>query len=407
MHCRRISNLPFLYKPDAIHESTTKSHFRLTESSSIPVVQPKTTNLTTHRTNFKMTSGDKSGDFVTTHSDFKPLPISKAKLVRPVTKVRIRVPEEKYPEPTYRSSYTKHEVSPILYAKEPGSPGVGSSLRQEKKNRYDCSYREQFLYRGCPPLSPLDSTEKQRVQHSAVPMGDRGKIQDKQTTYSSFSRQSGDRSPGSLLYKRKKTQPFKLREVRDDEWTTASSEEFPSHECGPVRLERRCPTLSSVFKGEKLTGDQDKVSTTNQSFLSEMNRSEFPVHVDGPSIRTLSSVTFGRPDLAGKYYSTTSQEQFPSKTALRLKPALFPPSHILEQELDQMLTTMQKDFVPLNSRRQELSPSQLQQVKDSHIRPLRSKHDFRTTHNETYVSQPHCKASQDNLPLRNVSHMPF
>ncbi|XP_058641286.1 uncharacterized protein si:ch211-198o12.4 [Onychostoma macrolepis] len=408
MYCSRISNLPFLYKPDGIYESTTKSHFRLIDSSSIPVIQPKITNLTMHRTNFKMTSGDRSGDFVTTQSDFKLLPMSKAKLVRPVTKVRISVPEGKYPEPTYGSSYTKHEVSPILIAKESGSAGVGSSLRQEKKNRYDCSYQEQFLYSGCPPLSPLESIEKQRVQYSAVPMGDREKIQDKQTTYSIFFRQSVDHSPESLLYKRKKRQPFKLRQLRDDEWTTISSEEFPSHECGPIHLERRCPTLSSVFKGEKLTGNQESLSTTNQSFLSEINRSEFPVHVDGPSIRTLSNVTFGRPDLAGKYYSTTSQEQFSSKEVLRPKPSVYPPSHmLLEQESDQMLTTIQKDFVPLNSRRQELSPSQLQRVKDCHIKPRQSKHDFRTTHNETYVFKPYCKASQDNSSLRNISHMPF
>ncbi|KTG38582.1 hypothetical protein cypCar_00017676 [Cyprinus carpio] len=89
---------------------------------------------------------------------------------------------------------------------------------------------------------------------------------------------------------------------------------------GPIHLERRCPTLSSVFKGEKLTDNQERLSTTNQSFFLEINRSEFPVHVDGPSIRTLSNVTFGRPDLAGKYYSTTSQKQFPSKEVLRPKP---------------------------------------------------------------------------------------
>uniref|UniRef100_A0A671MBY3 Uncharacterized LOC107661345 n=1 Tax=Sinocyclocheilus anshuiensis TaxID=1608454 RepID=A0A671MBY3_9TELE len=397
MYCSRISNLPFLYKPDGIYQSTTKSHFRLIDRTSVPAIQPKITNLTMQRTNFKMTSEDRSGDFVTTHSDFKYLPMSKAKLVRPVTKVRISVPEGKYPEPTYRSSYTKQEVSPILIAKEPGSAGVGSSLRQEKKNRYDCSYQEQFLYSG--------------FQYSAVPMGDRDKIQDKQTTYSSFFRQSGDHSPETLLYKRKKPQPFKLRELHDDEWITKSSEEFPSHKCSPVHLERRCPTLSSVFKGEKLTGNQERLSTTNQSFLSEINRSEFPVHVDGPSIRTLSNVTFGRPDLAGKYYSTASQEQFPSKEVLRPKPPVYPLSHVLlEQgtfESDRMLTTMQKDFVPLNSRRQELSPSQLQRVKDSHIRPRHSKHDFRTTHNETYMSKPYCKASQDNPSLRNISHMPF
>ncbi|XP_073675529.1 uncharacterized protein [Garra rufa] len=408
MYCSRISNLPFLYESDGIYESTTKSHFKLNDKTSVPVIQPKITNLAMYRTNFKMNSGVKTGDFVTTHSDFKPVPVSKAKLVRPITKVRISVPEGKYPETTYRSSYIKHEASPILPAKESGSAGVGASLRQEKKNRYGSSYEEQFLYSCCPPLPPLESIEKQRVQYSAVPMGDQEKIQDKQTTYSSSFGQTGDHSPESLLYKRKKSQPFKLRELCGDEWITVSSEEFPSHKCGPIYLERRCPTLSSVFKGEQLKGNQERPLTTNQSFFSEINRSQFPVYVDGPSIRTLSNVTFGRPDLAGKYYSTTSQEQFPSKEALRPKSSVYPPSHVLfEQESDRMITTMQKDFVPPNCRRQELSPSQLQRVKDSHIRPRHSKHDFRTTHSETYVPKPYCKAFLDNPPLRNISHMPF
>ncbi|KAL0186332.1 hypothetical protein M9458_018002, partial [Cirrhinus mrigala] len=65
-----------------------------------------------------MNSGDGSGDFATTHSDFKPLPVSRASIVQPITTVRISVPEGKYPEPTYRSSYTKHEVSPVHPAKE-------------------------------------------------------------------------------------------------------------------------------------------------------------------------------------------------------------------------------------------------------------------------------------------------
>ncbi|RXN09772.1 hypothetical protein ROHU_009268 [Labeo rohita] len=313
-----------------------------------------------------MNSGDRSGDFATTHSDFKPMPVSRPRLVQPITTVRISVPEGKYPEPTYRSSYTKHEVSPVRPAKESGSTGVGSSLRQEKKNGYGCSYQEQFLYSWCPPLPPLESIEKQRVQYSAVPMGDREKIQDKQTTYSSSFGQSG-----------------------------------------PVYLQRRCPTLSSVFKGERLKSNERPL-TTNQSFFSEINRSQFPSYVDGPSIRTFSNVIFGRPDLAGKYYSTTSQEQFQSKEVLRHKSSVFPPSHMLfEQEPDRMITTMQKDFVPLNCKRQTLSPSQLQQVKDSHIRPRHSKHEFRTTHNEAYAPKPYCKASLDNPPLRNISHMPF
>lgn len=128
MYCSRISNLPFLYKPDGIYESITKSHFRLNDSTSISVNQPKITNRTMYRTNFKMNSGDRSGDFATTHSDFKPMPVSRPRLVQPITTVRISVPEGKYPEPTYRSSYTKHEVSPVRPAKESGSTGQYCTL---------------------------------------------------------------------------------------------------------------------------------------------------------------------------------------------------------------------------------------------------------------------------------------
>ncbi|XDV51884.1 hypothetical protein PO909_020678, partial [Leuciscus waleckii] len=145
-----------------------------------------------------------------------------------------------------------------------------------------------------------------------------------------------------------------------------------------------------------------------QCFFPKIDRNQFPKHVDGSAIRTLSNVKFGRPELAGCFYSTTSQEQFPPKEVDHPKPTIYPPSNMLrEQEPERMLSTSHTDFVPLNSRRQELSPSHLQRVKYSHIRPEQSKHDFRTTHNEVFVPKPYCKASLDNSPLQHFSHMAF
>ncbi|XP_052466114.1 uncharacterized protein LOC128022514 [Carassius gibelio] len=433
-----ISNLPFLDGADDMFATTNKSHFKLVDASvkskrdvvlqpvsplfqceeqkylakyqretalsfpshpAPPVIQPNLTHFNLH-------SEDRCGDYETSQSELKPLPKCAAK-IRPTTAVRTSLPEDKYPEPTYRSSYVKHKVSRIFRAKQSAKTGVGSSLIMDRRDRFRSSYHEQFQYRWY--LRPPE-TEKHQIPYSSVVMGEREKTY-KQTYSTSFG-QSGDHSSAEfkecLLPKIKKSRRINLREVPDDKWTTNSSEEFHAHKCGPVHFERRCPTLSSVFKGETLTCDQQRLSTTNQCFFPKINRSHFPVHVDGASLRTLSSVEFGRPDLAGSFYSTATQEQFPPKEAVHPKPPIYPPSHVLfEQEPDQMLTTMQKDFVPLNCRRQKMSPSQLQQVKDSHIRPRHSKHDFRTIHNEAFVPKSYCKASLEKPPLQHVSHMAF
>ncbi|XP_051768922.1 uncharacterized protein si:dkey-13m1.5 isoform X2 [Ctenopharyngodon idella] len=447
----RISNVPFLDGANDMYITTNKSNFKLADNiamqkrdiirqpvsehlqredhndlgmyqtetalsfpshSPVHVIQQVLTHLTMQSTNIKMHSGNSCGDFETTQSDFKTLPMSAAQLIRPTTAVRIALPGSKCPESTYRSSYTEHEVSPVLRAQETLNTGVGSSLNEDKRDQFSSSYRKQFKYRWCPTPSPSESSKKQRIQYSSVAMGDREKILNKQTTYSTSFSESGAHSFAKfreyLLPKINKSRPFNLRELADEKWITTSSEEFRAHKCGPIHLERRSPTLSFVFKGEMLKGNQERLSTTNQSFFPKIDRAQFPVHVNGASIRTLSNVKFGWPDLAGRFYSTTSQEQFPSKEVVRPKPPIYPPSYVLlEQAPDRMLTTVQKDFVPLNSRRQELSPSQLQQVKDSHIRPQHSKHDFRTTHNEAFVPKPCCKASLDNPPLQHISHMPF
>ncbi|XP_056324805.1 uncharacterized protein si:dkey-13m1.5 [Danio aesculapii] len=374
----------------------------------VPPIEPKLTHLTMQSSNFKMPYGDVCGNFETSHADFKPMPMSAAQLLRPTTAVWTNVLEIKCPETMYSSYYTKHDVSPILKAKETTKTGVSLNLRQDKKDKIcSSSYQEQFQYRQCPSNPPLQSIEKQRVQYSSVAMGDRDKILNNQTTYSTYFRPSVDNSSPKFRNNTKSLH-INLRELPDDKWTTTSSDQFCAHTFGPIHLEHRSPTLSSVFKGELLNANQERLSTTNQQFFPKMKSAKFPVHVDGSSIRTLSNVEFGKPNMAGCFYITTTQEQFPHKEVVHPKTPVYPPSHVLfEQEPDQLLTTMQNDFIPLNSRRQELSPGQLQQVKETHIRPRNSDHDFRTTHNETFVPKPYCKEFLENPPLQHISHMPF
>uniref|UniRef100_A0A671NFQ7 Uncharacterized LOC107655992 n=1 Tax=Sinocyclocheilus anshuiensis TaxID=1608454 RepID=A0A671NFQ7_9TELE len=410
----RISNLPFLDGADDMYTSTNKRHFKLADTTvvakrDIILQPPKLTHLTMQRTNFKLHSDDSCGDVETTPSELKPLPMCAAKIIRPITAVMTSLPEGKYPEPTYRASYIKHKVSRTLRAKQSAKTGVGSSLIMDRRDRYCSSYHEQFQYRWSP--RPPLSAEKQQIQCSSVAMGDHEKTMDKQTMYSSSFRQSAGHSSAEfkecLLPKINKCRPINLREVPDTNWTTALFEDFHAYK-GGMYINCICPNLSSLFKGEILMGNKERLSTTNQCFFPKIKRSQFSVHVDEAGIRTLSNGKFGRPDLDGRFYSTTAQEQFPSKEAVHPKPPIYPPSHVLcEQEPDRMLVTMQKDFVPLNSRRQKMSPSQLQQVKDSHIRPWHSEHDFRTTHNKAFVPKPYCKASLEKPLPQHISHMPF
>ncbi|CAM4732604.1 unnamed protein product [Leuciscus chuanchicus] len=378
-----------------------------------PVIPPMLTGFTMQRSNFKMHSESRRGDLETTQADFK----TAAQNIRPTTAVRF--PGNKRPETTF----PKHEVSSDLRAKETVNTGVGSSLKEEKMDEFrsNCPTlpRLQFAQKvGLILLYNLLSFQRQPIMLQfnnifllSMSFVQTQKKMEKQTTYSSGFSQSGAYSTAKF----RECQPPKvnqsasniLREIADEKWTTTSSEEFRPHKCGPIHLKRR-NWDSYVFQGEKDVGNQERLSTTNQCFFPKIDRNQFPKHVDGSAIRNLSDVKFGRPELAGCFYSTTSQEQFPPKEVDRPKPAIYPPSNMMrEQEPERMLSTSHTDFVPLNSRRQELSPSHLQRVKYSHIRPEHSKHDFRTTHNEVFVPKPYCKASLDNPPLQHISHMAF
>ncbi|XP_073681658.1 uncharacterized protein [Garra rufa] len=202
----RISNLPFLDGATNMYMTTNKSHFKLADNTTFralsfpshppaPVVQPKLTHIFMHSTNFKLHSEDRDEDFQTTQSELKLLPMCAAKIIRPTTTVRTALPEGKYPETTYRSSYIKHQVSQIVRAKQPAKTGVRSSLIMDRRDRFRSSYQEQFQYRWFP--RPPQSTEKEQMQYSSVVMGDQERTMDKQTRYSTSFRQSGDHRCGA------------------------------------------------------------------------------------------------------------------------------------------------------------------------------------------------------------------
>ncbi|TRY89821.1 hypothetical protein DNTS_013550 [Danionella cerebrum] len=340
---------------DGAYESTTSRDFK----TPAAVQGPKEARFSLYTTNFNLQDKHRGATETTHSSTFKSLPTSRAQILRPRTSVRTSF-TGKLPEPTYRTTYTPHEVSPVLRVKELAKTGVGLSLNQEKKNLFSSATQEAYQHRRPTPSAPLESVEKKHVQYSSVVLGDREKITDNQTSYSSSFRSHGN-AKECLLPSIKKNQPFNLREMSEDQWVTSSKAEFrPVKPEAPVLLEHRHRNASNILKVDIPKDRQEKVSTTNHCFFPEVTRPEFPVHVDGPSIRTKSRVYFGKP---GAFYGTTAQDHFPVKEGVCAKPTSHPPSRMLqEQEPQPMLTSTQKHFVFQSGGRHELTQSELQRV---------------------------------------------
>ncbi|TRY89581.1 hypothetical protein DNTS_029684 [Danionella cerebrum] len=414
---------------DGAYESMTSRDFKTPGA----VQRPKGVRFSLHTTNFKLQDNHRGATESTHSSAFKSLPMSRAQILRPRTSVRTSF-NGKLPEPTYRTTYTPHEVIIIHEQKVGGvlveleddddgvnnneisfgfnkTPppklllGVGLSLKQEKKNFFNTATQEAFQRRRPIPSPPLESIEKKHVQNSSVLLGDREKIMDTQTSYSSSFKSHGY-AKESLFPSIKKNPPINLREMTSDQWVTSSKEAFrPRKPEAPVLLERRHRNASDILEVDILKDKQEKLSTTNQYFFPEVLRPEFPVHVDGASGRNKSRVYFGKP---GAFYRTTTQDHFPMKEGVCAKPISHPPSRMLQEQVpERMLTSTQKDFVFQRGGRHELSQSELQRVRDSHIRFQEAKPDFSTTHREMFVPKPYVQLPKIHSFVRNISHMPF
>ncbi|XP_026803746.2 uncharacterized protein si:dkey-13m1.5 [Pangasianodon hypophthalmus] len=382
------------------YETEVASSFtphRLSPLSRIPAWTKLTTNL-------KMHSDQRYKEFHTTQAEsFQHLPMLSA-VPRPVhlfLAASMKQGDDKLPETTQRASYVSHKVSPVVRADRKHQDAAPGITGDRKRSFFSSSYNDAFQYRWS---TPPPTTETQF--HSSLVMGDKDKISESETTHSASFHYTGAQSPVLL----KKRLHVNLGDLRDHEWTTTTSEAFNAIKPEQVHIQLGNVTLSSIPRGDTDTkrNQERSTTTTNRVFFSEENHKHFPVRMDNPSLRTKSNVEFGRLSMAGMFYSTTAQESYPHKYAIRVKPRIYPSGRVLaDQEPGPAVTTVQSDYVPLNTRRRILNPEQLYQIKASHIRPPNSEFYFTTTHKEAFSLKPKSKVSLDNPPRQHFSHMQF
>ncbi|XP_062869375.1 uncharacterized protein si:dkey-13m1.5 [Trichomycterus rosablanca] len=339
---------------------------------------PAWTKLTT---NFKMHTDQRHQSFSTTQTDsFQPFHLLSTR-PRPVNVVKtaeIKKQAEKLPETTQRESYVAHKVSPVIKADTKHLGGFPTITGDRKSLFPSSSYNEDFQYR---PSSPAKSTKKKF--QSFMEMGDRQKIVESETTHSASFPKVVAQSRVSV----KTRMPVNLGDSPEPKWTTTTSEAFKEIKPARISIQSRSKTLSFVPLGDTdAKSNQERMtSTTNRFYFSEKNHNQFPVHVDGPNLRTKSNVEFGKPKHGGMFYSTTTHDSYPQKEFAQVKPCTYPPGHVLgDQESRPAVSTVKMDYLSLNSKRNELNPVQLQQIKASHIRPQDSKCYFETTYKEHF-----------------------
>ncbi|KAL7867287.1 hypothetical protein AOLI_G00151010 [Acnodon oligacanthus] len=354
-------------------------------------------------TKLKMHSDKQYLNFHTTQSEsfqhLAQMPFVRCKPSRLVMAALANWQEDKPPNTTQRASYVPHKISPIVRPVMKPLGGTPAITGDRRDSCFSSSYNDNFQYRWC---SPPQSTEKQ--WHSSLPMGDKRKIAEKETTHSASFIHTGVHSPVLL----KQRLRVNLGDNRDQKWSTTTSDTFTEIKPDWVHVKPTNRTLSSIPQGDTdERRNQERMATTNHFFFSsEKNYKQFPVHVDGASIRTKSNVRFGEHSLGGTLYSTTNQENYLPKPLAPAQPQHYPPGRVLaDQEPGPAFSTVQSDYTPPNCTRHDLSPEKLLQIKASHIRPPRSEHCFTTTHKEAFEPKPFSKASLDNCPRQHISHI--
>ncbi|KAG9266700.1 hypothetical protein AMEX_G19347 [Astyanax mexicanus] len=444
----RLSNLPFWERrwkdgPEKTYETTSQKSFRplpsITKTAAVtkplpaqvvhrdlqhikeyesesakafsshnPVPITRVPGWTKYGTNWTMHSDDRCTNFHSTQSEsFQSLNTASSthRAVPPVDSVQLSYAQYKLPDSTQKETYIPQTVSPIIRAKVKHLGGPPTIKGDEKCSSQNSHYNEHFQYRWC---SPPQSVEKQ--YHSSLVMGDKEKIAETETTHSTSFCNRRACSPVTL----KERLGINLQYDRGGlpNWTTTSSDTFTeikSRAC-QAQLVRRNRNVSSLPPGDtdKIRHQERMTDTTNSFFFPEEHTSQFPVHVNGANIRTKSNVQFGRPEMAGIFYSTTNLENYLQKQLTPVQRHHCPPSQILQYEdAVPAVSTMHSDYTLLNGRKHDLSPEQLYQIKDSHIRLPQNGIYFTTTHKEAFEPKPISKTSLDNPPLQNISHMPF
>ncbi|KAG7327661.1 hypothetical protein KOW79_009267 [Hemibagrus wyckioides] len=342
---------------------------RLSPLSRIPAWTKLTTNL-------KMHSDQRYKDFHTTQAEsfqHRPMPLAVPRPVPLFLATTVTQRDEKLPETTQKESYVSHEVSPLVRAERKHQDAAPGITGDKKFSLFSSSYNDAFQYRWS---SPPPATEMQF--HSSLVMGDKNKISENETTHSASFHYTGNQSrvTGFLI-------------------NSLIVAMFPPER---VHIHSGNLTQCSIPRGDTDTkrNQERSTSTTNRLFFSEENHKQLPVRMDNPGLRTKSNVEFGNLRIAGMFYNTTTQESYTHKHVTQVKPRVYPSGRVLaDQEPGPAVTTVQSDYVPLNTRRSVLTPEQLYQIKVSHIKPPNSEFYFTTSHKEDFSIKPNSKASHN------------
>lgn len=349
---------------------------------------PQTPRWTTLNTNFKMPTSAGEDAFVTTNNAFRcqeyhPPQPHRASSGPSVLQKLGHV--EKLPPSTHQESYTppKGSTKQTTLAPDPRISAItGDGLPRSYETQYNKTFKETPFTKA-PPV----------VKHSsAVVIGDKERIVERQTTHSaSFTRPSVF-SPSEI-----KLQPkFSLGHTSTPSWSCTSSETFSHHKPDPVVLVHKDENFSSVPKGDLDPGRVQKrmSSTTNHCSFTNMKPLQRPG--TDPGLITKSNVHFSPASLYGSYFCTSNKEAFNTKQDTQPpKPATFPPSYILTgPEYGPNLTTVQTDYYPLPSCK--VPPSRSLQT--TNIKFPVSDQLYSTTHKVEYTPKstttPHCAKSQ-------------
>ncbi|XP_019904489.2 uncharacterized protein LOC105026230 isoform X2 [Esox lucius] len=349
-------------------------------------------------TNFQMHKDPRLVNFLSTQAEgFQRQALSQTRPACPVTTIKKNQME--FPETTYQALFTPYNVAPIVKAKVKHLGGEPTIKEIRDDCRFVSNHNDVFKGQWCSPPQPV---EKQFP--SSVAMGDPQKILETETTHSLSFGHVNATSPVNTLKRLK----VNLGDFSENKWTSTMADSFCGAKSAPAPVMQTNKTLSSIPRGDTDPGrnKQRMMATTNGLFFSERKHRELPVRLSGANARTRSNVELGRASLAGLFYSTAAQEDYPKREMIRVRPCTHTSGHVLAgQEPGPAMTTFQKDFLPLHSRKQEVSPRHIHQIKFSHITAPNNEQHFNTTHKEAFGHKPLSRSYSDNPPRPHISHI--
>lgn len=370
---------------DLSHIGKTHTETMVSYQAHLPQPRfPHISRWTKLSTNFKMpisSHGDEA--FVTSNSVFQPQRSEHQGLQQPRPKASpggssLQRPgrAEKLPLSTQQESYTP----PSSSVDRPSALGPDPSIPTTKGDRCLHSYESHYKCMFDPKPLTQDQTVVKGRYVSAVSLGDKEKICERQTTHSaSFPRPKVYSSP--VL---KQTPHFHLGHSSTQSWSCTSREAFCPHTAAePVMHVRRNGNQSCVPKGDM---DPQRVqermsqtiSSTSYATMKPVKRPETDA-----GLMTRSNVCFSPASLQSSYYSTTNTEHYSDRGQVeRPRPAHHVPSGILSgPDQGPNLTVTQADFLPLPVNKAELSSSQYM----TSIRFPVAAQLYTTTNNEAYT----------------------